>query len=205
MSLSLFISLSLITLFFISGLVFILIPLRIKLNCFYQGENSYFCLEIKLWPGIRVYRRLFNKNEFKVEEKKKRPDSHLGNVYRFIVYYRPLLLKLFPVMLYFIKKLKPQQLYWQTKIGLPDAALTAMVIGWAWSIKGLILAIIYHYLGLPATKPVVVVMPDFSKPAFIFLINGVFTVRIVYFLVAGIKIVITFLFYFLARYLRRSD
>ena len=205
MSFGLFISLSLISLLFIFGLVFILIPLRIKLRYFYQGENSYFWLEIKLWPGIRVYRRLFLKNKFKGEGKKKRPDLPLGDVYQFIVYYRPLLLKLFPVMLYFIKKLKPQQLYWQTRIGLPDAALTAMALGWVWSIKGLVLAIIYHYLGLSATKPVVVVTPDFSKPAFVFLINSVFTVRTGYLLVAGIKIMITFLFYFLARFLRRLD
>jgi hypothetical protein len=106
-------------------------------------------------------------------------------------------------MLYFIKNLKPQQLYWKTRIGLPNAALTAMAVGWVWSIKGLVLAIIYHFLGLPATKPVVVVMPDFSKPAFVFLINSVFTVRAGYFLMAGIKIMIIFLFYFLGRFLRR--
>jgi hypothetical protein len=108
-------------------------------------------------------------------------------------------------MLYFIKNLKPQQLYWKTRIGLPNAALTAMAVGWVWSIKGLVLAIIYHFLGLPATKPVVVVMPDFSKPAFVFLINSVFTIQTGYLLVAGIKIMIAFLFYFLARFLRRLD
>ncbi|HAG09704.1 MAG TPA: hypothetical protein DCK87_09140 [Desulfotomaculum sp.] len=202
MSFGLFISLSLISLLFVFGFIFILLPLKIKLRYFYQGENSYFRLEIKLWPGIRVYRRLFFRNKFKSEGKKKYPDSPLGNIYQFIVYYRPLLLKLFPVMLYFIKKLKLQQLYWQTKIGLSDTAFTAMAIGWIWSIKGLFLAIIYRYLGLPATKPVVVVTPDFSKPAFIFLINSVFTVRAGYFLVAGVKIMITFLFYFLTRFLR---
>jgi hypothetical protein len=80
MSFGLFISLSLISLLFIFGLVFILIPLRIKLRYFYQGENSYFWLEIKLWPGIRVYRRLFLKNKFKGEGKKKRPESHKQTV-----------------------------------------------------------------------------------------------------------------------------
>ncbi len=203
MPLGLFFSLFLISLLFVFGFIFILLPLKIKLRYFYQGENSYFRLEIKLWPGIRVYRKLFFKNKFKGEGKKKCPDSPLGNIFRFIVYYRPLLLKLFPVMLYFIKKLKPQQLYWQTKIGLSDAALTAMATGWVWSIKGLFLAIIYRYIGPPATKPVVVVTPDFSRSAFVFLINSVFTVRAGYFLMAGIKIMIIFLFYFLGRFLRR--
>jgi len=106
MSFGLFISLSLISLLFIFGLVFILIPLRIKLRYFYQGENSYFWLEIKLWPGIRVYRRLFLKNKFKGEGKKEMPRFTPGEYFSVYCLLPALVIKTIPCYVIFYKKIK---------------------------------------------------------------------------------------------------
>lgn len=61
-----------------------------------------------------------------------------------------------------LKKVRCDQLEWNTKIGLGDAAATGTFTGLVWGIKGCIIAMIAHYISLRST-PRIQVAPQFQN------------------------------------------
>lgn len=61
-----------------------------------------------------------------------------------------------------LKKIRCDQLEWNTKIGLGDAAATGTFTGLVWGIKGCIIAVIAHFISLRSV-PCIQVVPQFQN------------------------------------------
>lgn len=61
-----------------------------------------------------------------------------------------------------LKRIDITKFEWKTNIGTSDAALTGVLTGVLWSIKGIVLGIASHYMNL-STKPHIEIVPNFQS------------------------------------------
>lgn len=88
----------------------------------------------------------------------------------------------------FLKKVKITEFVWSTNIGTGDAALTGMLSGAVWTVKGSIIGLISHYFNLKNT-PQISVYPHFQMKTAQTVIKCMLQFRIGHAMLAGIKIV----------------
>jgi hypothetical protein len=80
------------------------------------------------------------------------------------------------------------KLVWDSRIGLGDAAETAIVSGWLWGIKNTCLGYVFKYMDL-ATKPIFSVQPDFNKTKFTTELDCIVKIRVGYAIFAAIVLI----------------
>jgi len=87
----------------------------------------------------------------------------------------------------FLKKVKVTELEWNTLLGTGDAALTGMVTGAAWAVKGSIIGVISSYFKL-LVIPQMIVQPHFQFAVAQTSFKCMLHFRIGHAMVAGIKL-----------------
>lgn len=87
----------------------------------------------------------------------------------------------------FLKKVQVKEFYWSSTVGIGDAALTGMVTGAVWAIKGSIVGFLTHYLNFKI-HPTLVVIPHFQQSVTITELKCMFQFRIGNAMFAGIKL-----------------
>ncbi|WP_160317166.1 DUF2953 domain-containing protein [Oxobacter pfennigii] len=114
--------------------------------------------------------------------------DELKKIYdKFKIYYP----KYKKILDYIISKTSIQSLIWNSKIGIGDAALTALASGAAWALKGNIMAFIMAKKN--PSKIYFHVHPDYYRVLFETDFNCIISIRIANIIIAGIKIVCVFI------------
>jgi hypothetical protein len=85
-------------------------------------------------------------------------------------------------------KIRFERFYWVTRIGLDDAALTAITVGMLWSIKSYIVAALWHKHCCTRAKPVIRVLPAYNREEFHTDFECIFIVRLGHIIGAGIRL-----------------
>ncbi|WP_181832956.1 DUF2953 domain-containing protein [Bacillus taeanensis] len=88
----------------------------------------------------------------------------------------------------FLKHVSITKFEWKSVVGVNDAALTGMVIGVAWSIKGSLIGLVSTYMNLKA-KPQIEVHPAFQTAVSQTRFVCMFSFRIGHAIGAGLKVV----------------
>lgn len=194
-------------------LFFLLALLPLTLEVYYRrrGQDDHLTLTMRLWFGInyRLTLPVLNLTNFRlfssklklragfkapssgrpVREKKRLVIPDPLTMYRLLSRYYRLGKKLWPALTYLAGRVELHYLEWHTLIGLSDAAYTGMAVGGLWSVKGLVLSILYRICKKTKTRPEVTVVPHFTGPAFGLLLHCIFTVRIGHIMVTVIRMV----------------
>ena len=89
----------------------------------------------------------------------------------------------------FLKKVRVTKLEWYTAVGTGDAALTGMLTGAIWTVKGSIIGLISHYFLHSKSVPVMSVQPYFQMKVAQTTFKCMLQFRIGHAIVAGIKII----------------
>lgn len=93
---------------------------------------------------------------------------------------------------YVLSKIKIDYLKWKTEIGLEDAALTAVSVGVAWSLKYNILSLISQKSSVK--KVSIDVIPNYSNIIFEVDLNCIIRIKIVNIIITALKIGYAFLY-----------
>jgi hypothetical protein len=88
----------------------------------------------------------------------------------------------------FLRKIKIKKLEWHSQLGIGDAALTGMLTGAAWAIKGGLIGLISQYMKLKTT-PVVTITPEFNMFCSRTKLQCIFQFRIGQAMLAGIRFI----------------
>lgn len=88
----------------------------------------------------------------------------------------------------FLRKVHIKRLEWHTYFGVGDAAHTGMLIGMAWSVKGVVLHCLTRYMKLEST-PHLTITPDFYKAISNTSLQCMIYFRLGYAILAGIRLI----------------
>lgn len=86
---------------------------------------------------------------------------------------------------YLIRKIQIIKVVWRTSIGFENAAITGVLSGGLWSVKGFILSVILNNKEIEDLK--LKVIPHFNKNIFETYIDCIIKLRLVYIIIAGLK------------------
>lgn len=166
-------------------LVFIT-PLRIHIFYERHGEDDQVNLEVTAWfrlirlrfelPMVRLQTEAKGAKveaEIKAKVKRKSPFAateskkviNQRTLKRLAQRFQDLLEKvqdLHQILKWMLKQIRCEQLEWQTTLGLGEAAETGTVIGLAWGLKQIIIAVIAHHLTM-RTIPAVRIKPEWNQ------------------------------------------
>ncbi len=198
--------LALILLFILCVLV--LMPLNLEVYYRHRGQDNHLSLVISTWFGVKYHflspgrrpipvlrlRAGMKGTQDPAPEKEKRspPGGPVRTYLRLITYFR-LGKRFWPALEFLLHRTELRRLEWRTLVGLPDAAYTGMAVGGLWSLKGMVLSILYRLISKTSTLPEVAVVPHFTGPSFGLLIHCIFTIRIGHIMVTAIKIALVFI------------
>ncbi|NRG44756.1 DUF2953 domain-containing protein [Bacillus sp. CRN 9] len=180
--------------------------LHVTLHYFHQAKQHHLQLQFKLWKFIKykVDIPLIELSEEKPAVKFTEKSSSIGgmsdekteeftaddllnsikNMNEVITH----VASFYHIVRHFLSKITIKQLRWHTIVGVGDAALTGMLTGAFWAVKGSILGVISHYMKL-RTSPDIVIAPQFqfavTQTSFI----CIFHFRIGHAMLAGIKLI----------------
>lgn len=85
-------------------------------------------------------------------------------------------------------KVRFERFYWVTRIGLADAADTAIAVGFFWSVKGYITAALWHKHYHTAFRPLLKVTPVYNREVFHSDFECIFSVRLGHIIGAVIRL-----------------
>lgn len=85
---------------------------------------------------------------------------------------------------YLVRKIRIIKFVWRTSIGLEDAAITGVLSGGLWSIKGFILSFILNNKEIEDLR--LKVIPHFNKNIFETYFDCIIKLRLVYIIIAGL-------------------
>ncbi|PKR84308.1 DUF2953 domain-containing protein [Heyndrickxia camelliae] len=173
----------------------------IVLDYSHQQDDDHFRIKIKAWkfiqhtfevPVVKVDKDEPNliyklKNENGEHETNKITPYEVSNR---ISDYNELLHHVFDlstVIRKFLKTIKIKQFEWHSVIGVKDAALTGILTGTAWALKGGIVGLLSKYMKL-LVYPEISIYPSFQIPLSQTKIKCMFKIRIGNAILAGIKI-----------------
>ena len=86
-----------------------------------------------------------------------------------------------------LRKVKIKKFEWHTRVGIGDAASTAILCGAIWSAKGAILGLLSHYMML-TVRPVLTVTPNFQQFASQIQLKCIFQIRVGHAIWTGMKL-----------------
>ncbi len=88
----------------------------------------------------------------------------------------------------FLRKVRIKKFEWHTRVGIGDAASTAILCGAIWSAKGGILGLLSNYMRL-TVRPVLTVTPNFQQFASQIKLKCIFQIRVGHAIWTGMKLV----------------
>lgn len=178
-------------------LLILLIPVVFHINLLYQGQTG--CLEMKIgvWPGLWYHKTVSNLF------KKRQKIYHKKAFFEKFAQWRFLCNAIYPALKFLLRHTKLQEAGWRTTIGLADAFHTAMATRWLWGIKGFLFTALYRLFGSSFRYlPEMVIIPDFNIPTFTTTFKCIFSLRMGYILLAGLKTAINI--YLFSRHSRQE-
>ncbi|MDQ0272105.1 DUF2953 domain-containing protein [Cytobacillus purgationiresistens] len=195
---------------FILIILFIIIictKLKITLHYFHQGKTHQLHIQFRIWRFIKykVEIPLVELNQdklaLKITEKtsasgggmseEKMEEFTAKDLLNSLYNTRELLshvASFYHIARHFMSKITIQQLRWHTVFGVGDAAITGMLTGAFWAVKGSFLGIISHYMRLK-TAPQLSVSPQFQFAVSHTSFLCIFHFRIGHAMLAGIKLI----------------
>jgi len=163
-------------------LLILLIPVTFHISFSYQGQTGRLELKIGVWPGLWYHKTASNLFKKKQQVFQKRA------FYKKFMQWRFLYEAAYPALTLLLRHIKLRQARWRTTIGLADAFQTAMATGWLWGIKGFLFSALYRLAGSSSRHlPEMVIIPDFNTPTLATTFKCIFSLRMVYILLAGLK------------------
>ncbi|RKD34542.1 DUF2953 domain-containing protein [Thermohalobacter berrensis] len=84
---------------------------------------------------------------------------------------------------YLLKKISIKKLYWNSKIGLEDAAITGIAIGLLWNFKNILIIFINN--NIQSENISYNIIPEFNKKVFETKFDCIIRVKLVYIIIAG--------------------
>jgi len=85
-------------------------------------------------------------------------------------------------------KIQIEHLYWVSRIGLEDAAETAILVGGCWTIKSYIAAALWHRHRCTRARPFIRVYPVYNQKVFCTDFECIFSIRLGHIIGAGIRL-----------------
>ncbi|XJZ26488.1 DUF2953 domain-containing protein [Bacillota bacterium Lsc_1132] len=190
--------------------VFVLLTkLTISIKYFHQNDNDDLKIEFRAWFGLIKYKKdiplikvdddspsVILKGKRKVGPQETVSDQNINKitprkVISSLKNYQEILehvIHFHVVLRKFLRKVTIKQFRWSTAIGVEDAALTGMMAGGLWTIKGSVLGLLSHYFRMKE-QPEIMVVPNFQQMIMHTELECMFQFRIGHAIVAGIKLV----------------
>lgn len=197
----------------ITGLLLIVLVLFTKLSIyiryFHHQDNDDLKIEFKAWFGLIKYKidvplikvdddspSIILKGDSKTgsQESESNPKinkitprkviSSLKNykeILKHVIQFNKILQK-------FLQKVSLKEFQWSSTLGLGDAALTGMLTGGLWTIKGSVLGLLSHYFRM-AAEPKIMVIPQFQQMVLHTELSCMFQFRIGHAIIAGLKLI----------------
>lgn len=183
--------------------------LTIQIDYFHHNDNDDLMLEFRIWFGLIKFKKhipliKIDDNSPSIVVKSNSPkqpqetstDKNVhqikpSDIVRNLKNVRELLTHVFNlkvVVRKFMKKVSVKKLEWHTIIGVGDAAITGMVSGGLWAIKGSIIGLLSHFLKL-REMPHLTVTPHFQQAIIQTRITCIFQFRIGNAILAGMKMI----------------
>ena len=95
-----------------------------------------------------------------------------------------------PAAKYLLSRTHCRCFKWSTRFGTGDAAATGLLAGFVWTLKTLLLSMLFRYIVPPAKKPDLKIEPNFQHAELHTDLDCLFEVRNYWILLTGIKLVI---------------
>lgn len=99
---------------------------------------------------------------------------------------------LYAIIKKFLRHVQLEIKQWETQIGTGDAMSTAIIVGVAWELKGIFLGLSSKYM-LLNENPNLIVKPDFNNQVLNSRFECIFSFRVGYFIVTGIRLLIKYI------------
>jgi Protein of unknown function (DUF2953) len=187
----------------------LLTKLKVHIKYSHAQDNDLFKIQLKAWFGLLRY--TFDVPLIKVDENspsivveeetktgkqeninsEKRSQFFAQDIINGLKDMEKLLkhvVSLHRIVRHFLKKVTVNQLEWQTIIGTGEAALTGVLTGAVWAVKGSIIGMISHYFKLKV-NPALSVQPHFQLPVSQTSFQCMLQFRIGHAIFAGIKLI----------------
>lgn len=91
-------------------------------------------------------------------------------------------------MRWITNRIRFENFYWVTRIGLDDAAATAIAAGGCWAAKSCIAAALWRRHCCPRVRPFIQVIPEYNQEVFHTDFECIFSVRLGHIIGAGIRL-----------------
>jgi hypothetical protein len=91
-------------------------------------------------------------------------------------------------MRWLTNKIRLKRFYWVTRIGLDDAAATAITVGGCWAIKSYLTATLWHRHRTARVRPLIRVIPAYNQEIFQTDFECIFSIRLGHIIGAGIRL-----------------
>ncbi|MEW9110257.1 DUF2953 domain-containing protein [Cytobacillus gottheilii] len=190
-------------------LLIIFTRVKVYFHLYHNKDQNHMKLEFRAWYGLIKYKIDIplvkiaedsptlvvkektaagpNENQTSKDTKEYSADTLLDSLHdtKEILHH---VVSLYKIIQSFLKKITIKTLSWHTLVGVGDAALTGMITGAFWSVKGSLLGFISHYFRLKAI-PDVTITPQFQFAVSQTALTCMFHFRIGHAMVAGIKLI----------------
>ncbi len=93
---------------------------------------------------------------------------------------RPLWLVYRPALNYLLNHARLEVLTWETKVGTKDAALSGILVGAVWALKGMVVTWLQRKLRVDDHQTSIIVAPYFNHSYFSTYFHCIFTIRLVH-------------------------
>lgn len=136
------------------------LPVKIRITYQSKNRNDKFLVNIYLFfskAGISL----------RIPGNKKNAPGRINSIFQ-LINNREIIFLILKTL-----NLKCRRFYWKTELGLSDPALTGIVSGIIWGIKGALLGLINNYITL-IKKPELAVYPDFYHQRLSTSFEGIF-------------------------------
>jgi hypothetical protein len=197
--------LALITLYVLAVIIFLIIlflilPLYLNIEYRREAENDYLGIIISPFGGIMKFKikvpfidlgiedskaniKLNEEIGENIEFKQKIEFEQINNTFAKLMgaYY-----EYKKGILYFKRKIKIIKLDWDTEVGIGDAALSAILVGNLWAVKGILISALSSHLKLNNYR--VNIVPDFNHTSLKVYINCIIGFKPGHTIIGAIKI-----------------
>lgn len=182
-------------------LLLLFIPLTLCARYRYTDEQDHLEIQIIIWPGLKYYKNFYNLIHFPEkalsgQQKITRPAGEIPAKSRPVSSqekkWRRLYKNTRPLLKLFLRYTNLRKMRWYAKIGLSDAAITGLAVGWLWCAAGIFFKILNHFI--PSfCRPEIYIEPDFNKPSLAVLFELTASVRCGFLFLASLQTGVSFI------------
>lgn len=170
-------------------LLFLIIPVTLRISFWHCREENCLEFQIKIWPGIG-YRKnvpgIFAKAQA-ISRVEPAPQAKKTPLPKRARKWLRFLKTALPSLLFLLRRTKLHRMRWHTKIGFSDAYSTALAAGLLWGVKGFLVSTLYRF-SAPRCLPDLAVVPEFRRPDLSVVLESTISVRPGYVLLTGLKL-----------------